>query len=1047
MSSICILVSTFKDQQKKMKANKTIMFSFSISICSQSISVFLLPFVLLIFFLPPSSPAPPNHNGLYRDSQQLLSFKATIFNQTPFQNWVSSSTNPCSFTGITCKGSRVSSINLTHTMLSIDFGMVSAYLLSLENLESLVLKKANLSGSLASASKSQCAASLRYIDLAENSISGPVSDIFSLARQCYNLKLLSLKGNKLSGKIWELRFMNLSYLDLSANNFSENFPPFQDCSSLQHLDLSSNKFSGNIDASLSSCSNLSFLNLSNNKLSGELPVETLLNLTSLKTLVLSFNYFVGGLSESFSSLVNLETLDLSSNNASGLIPSGICKDPKNSLKVLYLQNNLFTGPIPESLSNCSQLESLDLSFNYLNGKIPSGLGSLLKLKDLIIWMNQLEGEIPRELMYLQSLENLILDFNELSGSMPESLSNCTNLKWISLSNNLLSGAIPVSLGTLSNLSILKLGNNTISGNIPAELGHCRSLLWLDLNTNFLNGTIPPALFLQSGFIATPLLTEKQYVYIKNDGSEQCHGAGNILEFGGITQDRLDRISMRNPCNFTRVYEGITQPTFNHNGSIIFLDLSYNKLEGSIPKELSSMYYLSILNLGHNDLSGPIPQELGDLKNFAILDLSHNQLNGSIPQSLTSLTFLADIDLSNNHLSGMIPQSAPFDTFPDYRFANNSGLCGYPLARCVAESNSSSSSKPSRSKKKHYIIIPCAVIAGVLIGLVILLLVFRRGVEGREDNDEEEWSIISLQRLEFNKWEILASLTDENLIGNGGSGKVYRVITKKGQSVAVKSILHEQKQGQGLMEKQFLAEVKILGGIWHNNIVKLLCCIRGKTTKLLVYEYMDKQCVYKWLHGKKRGLTTQVLQWERRLKIAIGASQGLCYMHHGCNPPIVHRDIKSSNILVDSDFNVKIADFGLAKLMASEGDPETASAIVGTFGYIAPEYGSTRKVDAKSDIYSFGVVLLELTTGREAVPANEDMNLAQWAHKHQREGNSAADALDEEIKDPRYLEAMIAVFKLGLACTLNSPSSRPSMKDISQILQRYSENTHLSLENQ
>nr|GMD69902.1 systemin receptor SR160-like [Ipomoea batatas] len=132
-------------------------------------------------------------------------------------------------------------------------------------------------------------------------------------------------------------------------------------------------------------------------------------------------------------------------------------------------------------------------------------------------------------------------------------------------------------------------------------------------------------------------------------------------------------------------------------------------------------------------------------------------------------------------------------------------------------------------------------------------------------------------------------------------------------------------------------------------------------------------------------------------------------------------------------------------MASEGDPETASAVVGTFGYIAPEYGSTRKVDAKSDIYSFGVVLLELTTGREAVTRNEDMNLAQWAHKHLREGNSVADALDEEIKDPRYLEAMIAVFKLGLACTLSSPSSRPSMKDISEILQRCSENNHMSPE--
>ncbi|XP_019191288.1 PREDICTED: receptor-like protein kinase 5 [Ipomoea nil] len=185
-----------------------------------------------------------------------------------------------------------------------------------------------------------------------------------------------------------------------------------------------------------------------------------------------------------------------------------------------------------------------------------------------------------------------------------------------------------------------------------------------------------------------------------------------------------------------------------------------------------------------------------------------------------------------------------------------------------------------------------------------------------------------------------------------------------------------------MEKQFIAEVKILGGIWHNNIVKLLCCIRGKTTKLLVYEYMDKQCLHKWLHGKKKGLTTQVLNWETRLKIAIGAAQGLCYMHHDCSPPIVHRDIKSSNILVDSDFNVKIADFGLAKMMASEGDPETASAIVGTFGYIArnhiyhgnAEYSRTRKVDAKSDIYSFGVVLSELTTEEKQLTGNEDMNL-------------------------------------------------------------------------
>nr|GMD65434.1 systemin receptor SR160 [Ipomoea batatas] len=715
----------------------------------QSISVFLLPFVLLIFFTPPCSPVSlPGH---FRDSQQLLSFKASIFNQSPLQNWVSSSTNPCNFTGITCKGSRVSSINLTNTMLSIDFGLVSSFLHNLENLESLVLKNTNLSGNIPELSfkvlsyldlsdnnfseifpSFQDCSSLQHLDLSSNSFSGNIGASLS---SCYNLSFLNLSNNMFEGGVAKLPSGSLQYLYLGGNHFRGELPGHIGdlCTTLVELDLSSNKFSGMVPETLGDCLALELLDLSNNTFSGELPVETLLNLTSLKTLVLSFNNFVGGLSQSLSSLVNLETLDLSSNNISGLIPSGICKDPKNSLKMVYLKNNLFTGPIPDSLSNCSQLESLDLSFNYLKGKIPSSLGSLLKLKDLMIWFNQLEGEIPLELRYLQSLESLILDFNQLSGSIPETLSNCTNLKWISLSDNLLSGAIPTSLGSLSDLTILELANNSLSGSIPGELGNCSSLLWLDLNTNFLNGSIPPALFKQSANISLPLALQL-FRYIWHDKIEQYHS--------------------------------VSIKIFHHNGSMSFLDLSYNKLEGTIPKELGSMQYLRFLHLGHNDLSGPIPQELGDLENVERLYLSDNRLNGSIPQTLTNLTFLSVIDLSNNQLSGMIPCS---------------------------------------------------------------------------------------------------------------------------------------------------------------------------------------------------------------------------------------------------------------------------------------EYGSTRKVDAKSDIYSFGVVLLELTTGREAVTGNEDMNLAQCAHKHLREGDSAADALDEEIKDSRYLEAMMTVFKLGLACTLSSPSSRPSMKDISQILQRCSETNHMSPE--
>nr|GMC57872.1 systemin receptor SR160 [Ipomoea batatas] len=1126
---------------------------------------------MFIFFLPPAASAAPL-NGLLRDSQHLLSFKATIPDQTPLQNWVSTA-NPCSFTGVTCKASRVSSIDLESTMLSVDFGVVSAFLLGVENLERLVLKNTNLSGSLTSASKSQCGASLRDLDLAENSISGPVSDIYSLGG-CYNLKalnlsrnsmdppppgagaatislqsldlsynnisgqniflllppadfaelqLLSLKGNKLSGNIPELSFKNLTHLDLSANNFSINFPSFQDCSTLQHLDLSSNKFTGNIGASLSSCPNLSFLNLTNNKFggavpklptgslqylylrgndfqgvlpqhigdlcstlveldlsfnnlsgmvpdnlvacsalelldisnnnfSGGLPVETLLKLTSLKTLDFSFNNFVGSLPESLSSLVNLETLDLSSNNISGSIPSGICKDPRNSLKVLYLQNNLLHGPIPETLSNCSQLESLDLSFNFLKGKIPSSLGSLSKLKDLIIWLNQLEGEIPSELMYLQSLENLILDFNDLSGSIPESLSNCTHLNWISLSNNLLSGVIPASLGQLSNLAILKLGNNTFSGSIPAELGYCSSLLWLDLNTNLLNGTIPPALFKQSGKIAMALLTGKQYVYIKNDGSRECHGAGNLLEFGGITQERLDRISTRHPCNFTRVYKGITQPTFNHNGSMIFLDLSYNQLEGSIPKELGSMYYLSILNLGHNDLSGPIPQDLGGLKNVAILDLSHNQLNGTIPQSLTSLTLLGDIDLSSNQLSGMIPESAPFDTFPDYRFANNSGLCGYPLAKCGSASSSSANQHKSHRRQAS---VAGSVAMGLLFSLFCIIALLIVAIEAKKRRKKSEaslemdshsfsgtahtdWKLTSirealsinlatfekpLRKLTFaDLLEATNNFHNDSLIGSGGFGDVYKAQLKDGSVVAIKKLKYVSGQG----DREFTAEMETIGKIKHRNLVPLLGYCKVGEERLLVYEYMKYGSLEDVLRDRrKHGVK---LNWAARRKVAIGAARGLAFLHHNCTPHIIHRDMKSSNVLLDENLEARVSDFGMARLMNTVDTHLSVSTLAGTPGYVPPEYYQSFRCSTKGDVYSYGVVLLELLTGKQPTDSPDfgDNNLVGWVKQQAK--IRIRDVFDPELlkEDPSLELELLEHLKVSVACLDDRPFRRPTM---------------------
>ncbi|KAH6791347.1 Leucine-rich receptor-like protein kinase family protein [Perilla frutescens var. frutescens] len=1139
----------------------------------------LLATVLLLLLLSHSSTA------AVRDSQLLISFKNSLSNPGQLPTW-QPTISPCNFHGVSCKSSRVSSIDLSNFHLDTDFAAVANFILSLQDLESLSLKNSNISGSISAAARVSCSASFTSLDLSENTISGPISDIPALAAcpalsflnlsknsmdplpreppraavlpplqildLSYNnisgdnvvswllssafpeLQHLSLKGNKVAGSLPEFNFKNLSHLDLSINNISTNFPKIGDCSSLEHLDLSSNKIFGDVGSSLSLCGKLTFLNLtnnvltgtvpalpagslrylylqendfqgavptflsdlcttlvemdlsynnftgslpeslaacsvlelldvSNNNFSGELPVDTLLKLSNLRTLVMSFNNFVGNLPDSLSKLVSLEILDVSSNNVSGLIPDGLCQDTRNSLKVLYLQNNMLTGPIPQSLSNCSNLESLDLSFNYLSGTIPSSLGSLSKLRDVILWLNQLVGEIPQEFMYLQSLENLILDFNDLTGLIPSSLSNCTRLNWISLSNNHLSGEIPASLGQLSNLAILKLGNNSLSGSIPGELGDCQSLIWLDLNTNYLNGSIPPALFKQSGNIALAVLTGKSYVYIKNDGSKQCHGAGNLLEFGGIRAEQLNRISTRHPCNFTRVYKGITQPTFNHNGSMIFLDLSYNVLEGSIPKELGTMYYLSILNMGHNDLSGPIPQELGRLKNVAILDLSYNRLNGTIPQSLTGLTLLGDIDLSNNNLSGVIPESAPFDTFPDYRFANNSGLCGYPLPTCGSAVGAGGGQHQKSHRRQASL--AGSVAMGLLFSLFCIFGLIIVAVETKKRRKKKEaaleaymenhsnsataqsnWKLSAKDALSINLATFekpLRKLTfadlleatngfhNDTLVGSGGFGDVYRAELKDGSIVAIKKLIHVSGQG----DREFTAEMETIGKIKHRNLVPLLGYCKVGEERLLVYEYMKYGSLEDVLHDRKKiGIK---LNWSARRKIAIGAARGLAFLHHSCIPHIIHRDMKSSNVLLDENLEARVSDFGMARLMSAMDTHLSVSTLAGTPGYVPPEYYQSFRCSTKGDVYSYGVVLLELLTGRQPTDSADfgDNNLVGWVKQHAK--TRIVDVFDPELlkEDPTLEIELLQHLQVATACLDDRPWKRPT---IIQVLAMFKE---------
>lgn len=322
------------------------------------------------------------------------------------------------------------------------------------------------------------------------------------------------------------------------------------------------------------------------------------------------------------------------------------------------------------------------------------------------------------------------------------------------------------------------------------------------------------------------------------------------------------------------------------------------------------------------------------------------------------------------------------------------------------------------------------ISGFLILLILAFLAWffvtrdhkNRKREQRLEVEEKEehlptptWWFTSFHRLDFTEDDILNGLVESNLIGSGGSGKVYQISIGNQTDnfmVAVKKIYNSNKSDAKL-EKEFQAEIEILGRIRHANIVKLLCCISRQDSKLLVYEYMENESLDRWLYQKRNGgMESGPLDWPIRLRVAVDAVQGLCSMHHSCSPPIIHRDVKSSNILLDSEFKARIADFGLAGMLIRhrQGEPDSMSAIAGTFGYIAPEYAVWARANEKCDVYSFGVVLLGLATGKKACSTCDGCNgLVEWAWHQLLEGKDLVEALDEERREePAYLNEMTRV---------------------------------------
>uniref|UniRef100_A0A6N2KL57 Protein kinase domain-containing protein n=1 Tax=Salix viminalis TaxID=40686 RepID=A0A6N2KL57_SALVM len=625
-----------------------------------------------------------------------------------------------------------------------------------------------------------------------------------------------------------------------------------------------------------------------------------------------------------------------------------------NLNVIELSQNNLTGTIPVAFGKLDKLSGLSLFFNQLSGEIPESIGRLPALKDFALFSNNLSGSIPPDLGRYSALETFEVPSNRLTGNLPEYLCHGGSLIGVVAFDNKLGGELPKSLENCSSLQRVRISNNAFFGNIPVGLWTALNLQELMINDNSFTGEIP-----------NEVSTSLSRLEISNNRFS-----------GSIT---IEGDSWRNLVVFkasNNLFTGAFPQELTAFRNLTTLLLDKNQLNGALPPNIISWKSLTTLNLSQNQLSGEFPVEIAFLPGLLELDLSDNKFSGQIPPQLgvLRLTFL---NLSSNLLMGKIPTEYENAAYSG-SFLNNPGLCASRpslyLKVCF--------SRPQKSSKMSTPLL--ALISSALITAFLLALLFSfiiiRVHRKRSHRSDSEWKFINFQRLNFTGSNILSGLTESNLIGSGGSGKVYRVAANGSSVVAVKRIWNNRPLEQKL-EKQFLAEVEILGTIRHLNIVKLLCCITNDNSKLLVYEYLVNKSLDQWLHKEKRLASgNHVLDWPKRLQIAVGAAQGLCYLHHDNSPPIVHRDVKSSNILLDSEFKAKIADFGLARMLVKQEELATVS-FAGSFGYIAPD-----------------------------------------------------GALDEEIKEPCYVDEMSNVFHLGVSCTSTVPSDRPQMKEVLQILQ-------------
>ncbi|KAJ1279982.1 hypothetical protein BS78_04G197200 [Paspalum vaginatum] len=937
------------------------------------------------------------------DFHSLLDFKQGITDPNNALSTWTNNTHFCRWHGVNCSSTppyRVTALNLTGQGLG---GQISS---SLGNLTFLAT-----------------------LNLSNNNFHGPIP----LLNKLQHLNSLLLGSNFLQGVIPDslTNYSHLVNLDLSINNLTGNIPlKLSLLTKLEAIILFDNDLTGAIPPALGKIITLKTVDLSENQLSGTIPDEVW-QMPNIELLNLNGNNLSGGIPQTLPKLSSLTELSLTSNMIGNTLPSNI-GDALPNLQSLLLGDNNFSGSIPASLGNISGLKQLQLADNYFVGQIPSSFGKLSQLIVLDLGMNFLEATDSQGWEFLDALANctslsqLSLAGNELHGPIPNSIGNLsTTLQRLLIGGNNLSGVVPTSIGKLSGLVQLSLDQNNLTGTIEEWVGNMTNLIELHLQSNSFTGTVPPSI---------GHLTHLTYFNL----SENKFTDVLPTSLGSLTQMLVLDLSYNN-------FQGSIPVELGNLGQLTTLDLSSNMLSGEIPETFGGFEQINTIQMDRNILTGIIPTTFGNLHSLSLLDLSHNSLSGSLPSILSDLHSLSKLDLSYNNFQGEIPTTGVFDNATIVSLDGNPGLCGGAMDLHMPSCHIDS----GRADRANYLIKILIPIFGFMSLVLLFYFLFLEKKTRRANNLEQSFG----EHFEKVTYNDLAQATREfsesNLIGRGSYGSVYRGKLKESKMEVAVKVFDLEMRGA---ERSFLAECEALRSIQHRNLLPIITACStvdnvGNVFKALVYEFMPNGSLDTWLHHKGDEEAPKYLGLTHRISIVVNVADALDYLHHDCGRSTVHCDLKPSNILLDDDMNALLGDFGIARFYV---DPQATWAgsissigIKGTIGYIPPEYGGGGHTSTSGDVYSFGIVLLEILTNKRptdpmSMGGLDIISFVENSFPDQVFHVIDADLAEEcknltqrknAVQENETYQCLVDLLQVAISCTRSLPSDRPTMKQV------------------